>query len=152
MLAKDRADSSSIIPDFSAHLDGNESCFLFLPAWIKHIHILISAPFYFFIFILSTHILGLLVNLESLSVIHLLSNFSSASWNLQITSSSKKLVFPSSEYRSRFSLHVTTPHLRFCHCCCHSLPFPIPGMSIGCPCLGQSSYKRSRWEFYNISD
>lgn len=151
MLAKNRADSSSIIPDFSAHLDGNEGCFLFLLAWIKQIHILISAPFYFFILILSTHILGIWVNLESLA--HLLSNFSSASWNLQIRSSFKKLVFPSGEYRSGFPrLSVTTPHLHFCHCCCHSLPFPIPGMSIGCPCLGQSSQKRSRWIFYNPPD
>lgn len=101
MLAKDRADSSSIMPDFPAHLDGNESCFLF-PLLESNTSIFLFLPlFYFFILILSTHILGIWVNLESLSLVHLLSNFSR---HLETFESDHplKIAFPPSEFRSSF--------------------------------------------------
>lgn len=89
--------------------------------------------FSFFMLVLSTHILGIWVNLKSLSLVHLLSNSSSASWNLQLRSSFKQLLFPPKWEQIQVSQAVCMEQLHqcFCHCCC-LLPFPTPGMCFWC--------------------
>lgn len=113
----------------------------FHPAWIKSIYTLISATFVF-ILILWTRILGFWVNLKSLSVVHLLWNSSSASWNLQIVSSFKQLgFFPPSEHISRFPgfLHVAAPQalLSFLLSSALSNPHDVH-LTLQCPTSGRA--------------
>lgn len=89
------------------------------------------------------------VNLKSLSVVHLLSNSSSASWNLQIISSFKQLgFFPSSEYISRFprlsarSSFTSTSIIPAVLC-----PFQSPDVHLMLQCptsVGQGSLQQCR--------
>lgn len=110
MLEEDRADfcppppAPLTSPYFSAPLNGNES-FLLISSWVSNFTVsftllnqayLYSYLSYFFSLdlFLWIYIPGFWVNLRSFYVVQLLSNSSSASWNLQIRSSFKQHVFP----------------------------------------------------------